>query len=95
LEQRQKAPRLHKIRHDSRRLQTFHQSPNAGIQARLRASKRALRYNSRFKATGQERLWVRGEKSAANLDALAHIALLRLALRHAPLLWGVLLISIY
>lgn len=37
------------------------------------------RYNSRFKATAQERLWVRSQKSAANLNTIAHIALLAIA----------------
>jgi len=37
------------------------------------------RYNSRFKATGQERLWVRNGKSAANLNTVAHISLLAIA----------------
>ena len=37
------------------------------------------RYNSRFKATGQERLWVRNQNSAANLNTLAHISLLAIA----------------
>ena len=37
------------------------------------------RYNSRFKATGQERLWVRNGKAAANLNSTAHIALLAVA----------------
>jgi len=37
------------------------------------------RYNSRFKATGQERLWVRNGKSAANLNTLAHISALAVA----------------
>lgn len=38
------------------------------------------RYNSRFKSTGQERLWVRNQHSAANLNSIAHIALLAIAL---------------
>lgn len=38
------------------------------------------RYNSRFKATGQERLWVRNQNSAQNLNSFAHIALLAIAL---------------
>ena len=38
------------------------------------------RYNSRFKSTGQERLWVRNLNSAANLNSLAHISLLAIAL---------------
>ncbi len=38
------------------------------------------RYNSRFKASGQKRLWVRNGKSAANLNTLAHIAALAVAL---------------
>ena len=38
------------------------------------------RYNSRFKATGQERLWVRSANSAANLNTLAHISALAVAL---------------
>ena len=38
------------------------------------------RYNSRFKATGQERLWVRNGKSAENLNSVAHISLLAIAL---------------
>lgn len=37
------------------------------------------RYNSRFKSTGQERLWVRNENSAANLNTVAHISLLAIA----------------
>lgn len=38
------------------------------------------RYNSRFKAAGQERLWVRNGKSAENLNSIAHISLLSIAL---------------
>ena len=38
------------------------------------------RYNSRFKATGQERLWVRNFHSAQNLNSFAHIALLAVAI---------------
>ena len=38
------------------------------------------RYNSRFKSTGQERLWVRNGTSAANLNTLAHISTLAVAL---------------
>ena len=34
------------------------------------------RYNSRFKASGQDRLWVRNANSAANLNTIAHIAAL-------------------
>jgi len=37
------------------------------------------RYNSRFKSTGQERLWVRNGKSATNLNTVAHISLLAIA----------------
>ena len=37
------------------------------------------RYNARFKSTGQERLWVHNAKSAANLNSLAHIAALLIA----------------
>lgn len=37
------------------------------------------RYNSRFKSTGQERLWVCNEFSAANLNSISHIALLSIA----------------
>lgn len=37
------------------------------------------RYNSRFKDTAQERLWVRSRKSAENLNTIAHIALLAVA----------------
>ena len=37
------------------------------------------RYNSRFKSTGQERLWVRNQNSAANLNTIAHISLLAIA----------------
>ena len=40
----------------------------------------AERYNSRFKATGQERLWVRNAKSTENLNSVAHISLLAIAL---------------
>jgi len=38
------------------------------------------RYNSRFKATGQERLWVRNFISAQNLNSFAHIAILAVAI---------------
>jgi len=38
------------------------------------------RYNSRFKSSGQERLWVRNGKSAENLNSIAHISLLAVAL---------------
>lgn len=37
------------------------------------------RYNSRFKNTGQERVWVRNKSSVANLNTLAHISLLAVA----------------
>lgn len=37
------------------------------------------RYNSRFKGTGQERLWVRNGNSAANLNTIAHITALAVA----------------
>lgn len=38
------------------------------------------RYNSRFKSTGQDRLWVRNGNSAKNLNTTAHISLLAIAL---------------
>lgn len=38
------------------------------------------RYNSRFKPTGQERLWVRNGHSAANLNSFAHILALAVTL---------------
>ncbi len=38
------------------------------------------RYNSRFKASGQERLWVHNAKSAENLNSFAHISLLAIAI---------------
>lgn len=38
------------------------------------------RYNSRFKATGQERVWVCSFAAAANLNFIAHIALPAIAL---------------
>lgn len=31
--------------------------------------------NSRFKSTGQERMWVRNKASVTNLNTLAHISL--------------------
>lgn len=37
------------------------------------------RYNSRFKETGQERLWVRNGNSTENLNTLAHITALAIA----------------
>jgi len=40
----------------------------------------AERYNSRFKQTGQERLWVHSFNAAQNLNSVAHIALLAVAL---------------
>lgn len=38
------------------------------------------RYNSRFKNTGQERMWVRNKNSVTNLNTLAHISLLTVAI---------------
>lgn len=38
------------------------------------------RYNSRFKNTGQERVWVRNKSSVTNLNTLAHISLLAVAI---------------
>lgn len=38
------------------------------------------RYNSRFKKAGQERMWVRNIFSVTNLNTLAHIALLAVAI---------------
>lgn len=37
------------------------------------------RYNSRFKSTGRERLWIRNGNSAANLNTIAHISALAVA----------------
>ena len=37
------------------------------------------RYNSRFKASGQERLWTRSFAAAQNMNSIAHIALLAVA----------------
>ena len=37
------------------------------------------RYNSRFKNTGQERMWVRNRASVTNLNTFAHISLLAVA----------------
>lgn len=37
------------------------------------------RYNSRFKNTGQERMWVRNQSSVINLNTLAHISILAVA----------------
>ena len=37
------------------------------------------RYNSRFKQTGQERMWVHGENAVRNMATIAHIALLSVA----------------
>ena len=36
----------------------------------------AERYNSRFKSTGQERLWIHSLNAAKNMNSIAHIALL-------------------
>ncbi len=38
------------------------------------------RYNSRFKNTGQERMWVRNQSSVTNLNTIAHICLLAVAI---------------
>ena len=38
------------------------------------------RYNSRFKNTGQERVWVRNKPSVVNLNTFAHISLLAVAI---------------
>ncbi len=42
------------------------------------------RYNSRFKNTGQERMWVRNISSVTNLNSLAHISLLAVATTAIP-----------
>lgn len=39
----------------------------------------AERYNSRFKSTGQERLWIHSLNAAKNMNSIAHIALLAVA----------------
>ena len=39
----------------------------------------AERYNSRFKSTGQERMWVHGINAVRNLNTIAHISLLAIA----------------
>lgn len=39
----------------------------------------AERYNSRFKSTGQERLWIHSLNAAKNMNSFAHIALLAVA----------------
>ena len=44
------------------------------------------RYNSRFKDTGQQRLWVHSGHCAANLNTIAHISALAIAL--AAVLYG-------
>lgn len=41
------------------------------------------RYNSRFKNIGQERMWVRNKSSVTNLNTLAHISLLAVAVAAA------------
>ena len=38
------------------------------------------RYNARLKNTGQERLWIRNKSSVVNLNAIAHISLLAVAI---------------
>ena len=38
------------------------------------------RYNSRFKDTGQARLWIHNGSSAENLNTIAHITALTIAL---------------
>lgn len=43
------------------------------------------RYNSRFKNTGQERMWVRNRLSVTNLNTLAHISLLAVAVASVTL----------
>ena len=40
----------------------------------------AERYNARFKQTGQERVWVHSFKAVQNLNTIAHIALLAVAI---------------
>lgn len=42
------------------------------------------RYNSRFKASGRESLFVRNGNSVANLNTLAHISALSVALADRP-----------
>lgn len=37
------------------------------------------RYNSRFKQSGQERLWIHNKSSAENLNSIAHISMLTIA----------------
>jgi len=51
----------------------------AGFKRTYALRSECERYNSRFKASGQERLWIRNANSAANLNTLAHIAALAVA----------------
>jgi len=63
---------------DDYRLSIDRQSINFKSVYALRTE--SERYNSRFKSTGQERLWVRNGNSAQNLNTMAHISLLAIAL---------------
>lgn len=46
------------------------------------------RYNSRFKNTGQERMWVRNKSSVTNLNTLTHISLLSVAVAAVTVNYG-------
>ena len=72
---------FHKLRHKS--LSGFtNSSPDCVVPFKRTYALRTEceRYNSRFKSTDQERLWVRNGTSAANLNTLAHISALAVAL---------------
>lgn len=59
----------------------FLSTVNVSLSKKLYAIRtEAERYNSRFKQTGQKRLWVHGFNAAQNLNSVAHIALLAVAL---------------
>lgn len=60
-------------------LPALHRPRLPSLLARLRPPNRRERYNSRFKAAGQERLWVRNGSSAENLNTIAHITALAVA----------------
>ena len=60
-------------------LRIFHYTALTDLKKIYSLRTEAERYNSRFKSTGQERLWVKNFKAAQNLNTISHIALLAVA----------------
>ena len=74
-----KASWLYEISHHSDDLRLSIDRDSKYFKSNYSLRTECERYNSRFKNTGQERMWVRNKASVTNLNTLAHISLLAVA----------------